>query len=104
MTKQNTSDELKAIIFEVALIYRAIIYHHIYLSMDRGIKLNSFLYNYCNIYKKKMNYGRTKTESIVKNILSPSSIELAIQDLKMFIAFQNNSNFSFVIDTLNNNS
>lgn len=50
---------------------------------------------------KKVHCGRTKAEAIVKNIPSPNSIELAIQDLKMIMAFQNGSYFSITIDASN---
>jgi hypothetical protein len=53
---------------------------------------------------KNVHCGRTKAEAIVKNILSPNSIKLAIQDLKMVTAFQNGSYFSIAIDASNKGS
>jgi hypothetical protein len=61
--------------------------------MECGVKLNTFLYG-DSVMAKKVHCGRTKTEAIVKNILSTNSIELAIQNLKMVTIFQN-SNFFF---------
>ncbi|KAL4104819.1 hypothetical protein QTP88_020095 [Uroleucon formosanum] len=103
MTKRNSSDELKVAIIEIASIYHAINHHHSYLSMDCGIKLNTSLYG-DSVMAKKVHCGRTKAEAIVKNILSPNSIELAIQDLKMVTAFQNCSYFSIAIDASNKGS
>lgn len=103
MTKRNSSDELKVAIIEIASIYHAINHHHSYLSMDCGIKLNTSLYG-DSVMAKKVHCGRTKAEAIVKNILSPNSIELAIQDLKMVTAFQNGSYFSIAIDASNKGS
>jgi len=50
--------------------------------MDCGIQLNTSLYK-DSVMAKKMHSECTKVEVIVKNIHSPNSIELAIQDLKM---------------------
>jgi hypothetical protein len=71
--------------------------------MDRGIKLNTSLYG-DSVMAKKVHCERIKAGVIVKNILSPNSIELATEGLKIVKTFQNCSYFSISIDASNKGS
>jgi hypothetical protein len=55
-------------------------HHHSYVSQDCGMKLNSKLYTDSKL-AEKMRCGRTKATAIVQNVLSPSSIEMVLNDL-----------------------
>lgn len=66
-------------IIEIAKIYHTIRHKCNNLSKNYGIKFN-YLYG-DPVIPKKTHWGRTKAETIVRNIFSPNSIELSIQDL-----------------------
>ncbi|CAD6244476.1 GSCOCG00013361001-RA-CDS, partial [Cotesia congregata] len=84
---------------EVASVYHGLQHHHSYLSTDCGIKLSSKMFN-DSMVSKEIRCGRTKAEAIVKNVLSPKSIEMVINDVKPLE--QDPLYFSIASDASNN--
>lgn len=78
--QENSAENFKVAIAEMSQIYHSVSHHHSYLSMDCGIKLNSKIYDDSKL-SKKIHCGRTKSESIVKNVLAPKSIEMVLQEM-----------------------
>ncbi|CAG5082887.1 Protein of unknown function [Cotesia congregata] len=96
--KSTAIDNKKAQI-EVASVYHGLQHHHSYLSTDCGIKLSSKMFN-DSMVSKEIRCGRTKAETIVKNVLSPKSIEMVINDVKPLE--QDPLYFSIASDASNN--
>lgn len=70
----------ESIIKEICLIYHGVIHHHSYRSQECGIKL----WNHLSSCDKNdaMRCGRTKSSSIVENVLSPFSVECILKDIR----------------------
>lgn len=78
---RSTATENRKTQIELASVYHGLQHNHSYLSMDCGIKLNSKMFN-DSILSKEIHCGKTKAEAIVKNVLSPKSIEMVLNDIK----------------------
>lgn len=81
ISKKPSTDTQAKTIVELSSIYHSIVHNHSYLSADCLIKLYPHIFTDSEM-SKNIHCGRTKMESVVKNILCSKSIEIVLQNLK----------------------
>jgi len=80
-TKQNSSESEKVSFAELVQISHCVKHNISYNSLNCGMKLLPQLFSDSTI-AKKLSCGRTKSESIVKEVLGPKAEEITIKALK----------------------
>ena len=78
---QQDSNTDKVTAAEVASVYHAVQHSQSYRSEDCGNKLSPVIFPDSDI-AKKMACGRTKSASIVTDVLAPASVENCVRELK----------------------
>jgi len=67
---------------EITKVYHAVKHHHSYNKFVRlWIKLDPVIYLDSAAIAKKLACGRTKSEAIVTNVLTPESVEMIMNNL-----------------------
>jgi hypothetical protein len=79
--KPNTKEDDLITAAEVTLTYHSVKHHHSYSSEDCGNKLSGTIFTDSAI-AKKMSCGRTKSSSIVENVLAIAAQEILLSELK----------------------
>ena len=73
MTKKASPEEDKIAAAELCSVYLGVKHGHSYLSTDCGNKVSAKIFNDSSI-ATKMSCGRTKSDSLVQNVLTARSI------------------------------
>jgi hypothetical protein len=81
IVKCDSSETKSIVVSEVCLAYHSVNHHLSYRSTDCGNKLIHNLFTDSKI-AKGLRCGRTKMEAIVKNVLSPASIESHLNKIR----------------------
>uniref|UniRef100_H3B0R4 Uncharacterized protein n=1 Tax=Latimeria chalumnae TaxID=7897 RepID=H3B0R4_LATCH len=71
---EGSSEGDKVTAAELATVYHAIKHNFSSSSMDCSVKLTQKIFNDSSSIGKKLSCGRTKAESIVKNVLAPKAV------------------------------
>lgn len=65
---------------EATLAFHTVIHHQSFRSLDCTVQVNKLIYSDSEL-SKKLTCGRTKATALIKNVLSPFSLELTIREL-----------------------
>jgi len=79
--KKSSSEDLSIIAYEVTSVYHNVVHHNSYSSLDCHLKLVKKMLSDSKL-AQKIHCGRTKSEAIVENVLSPYSIEIMINTMR----------------------
>uniref|UniRef100_H3ASF3 Uncharacterized protein n=1 Tax=Latimeria chalumnae TaxID=7897 RepID=H3ASF3_LATCH len=71
---KGSSEGDKVTAAELATVYHTVKHNLSYSSMDCGVKLMQKIFNDSGSIEKKLSCGRTKVESLVKNVLAPKAV------------------------------